>query len=129
MNCIGASVTTWFLGATLDFNAKVGRPIGIRRLQDFDGVHGLGLHPLHTPSAGMNCLVRARNVANASIGTPVTNVWCLAPSVPTEKETRPTVVMHRHRCADRNTDFKHAYECVFKNYSVTLGRGLDSIEA
>jgi len=39
------------------------------------------------------------------------------------------VVMHRHRRTGRNLDFEHAYQCVFKNYSVTLGRGLDSIEA
>jgi hypothetical protein len=28
-------------------------------------VRGFGLHPINTPCAGMSCLVRARNVANA----------------------------------------------------------------
>ncbi len=61
----GLVLLTSILGVTLDFNAKVGRPIGIRRLQDFNGVRGFGLHPINTPCAGMSCLVRARNVANA----------------------------------------------------------------
>ena len=129
MDCISASVITWSLGATFDFNAKVGRPIGIRRLDDFNGVHRFGLHPLHTPCAGMNCLGRARNVLNIAIRATVVDVWRLAACVPTEKKTRPAMVMHGHRRAGRNIDFQHAYECVFKNYSVTLGRGLDSIEA
>src|SRR5208337_3249157 len=129
MDCISASVITWFLGATFNFNAKVGRPIAIRRLQDFNGVHGFRLHPLHAPCPGVNCLVRTRNVPNTPVRTTVTNMWCLAPSVPTEKETRPTVVMHRHRCTGRNTDFEHAYECVFKNYSVTFGRSLHGVES
>ena len=109
MDCIGASVITWSLGATFDFNAKVGRPIGIRCLQDFNGVHGFGLHPLHAPCTGMNCLVRTRNVANAPILATVMTMWSLAPSVPAEKETRPTVVMHRHRCTGRNRNFEHTY--------------------
>ena len=39
------------------------------------------------------------------------------------------MVMHGHRRTGRNTDFEHAYECVFKNYSVSFGRSLDSVEA
>ena len=39
------------------------------------------------------------------------------------------MVMHRHRRTGRNRDFEHAYKPVFENYPVTLGRGLDSVEA
>jgi len=31
--------------------------------------------------------------------------------------------------AGQNTNFEHAHKCIFKNYSVTPGRSLDSIEA
>ena len=51
------------------------RPIGIRCLQNFHGVHGFGFHPLHTPCAGMNRLIRARNVPHAPILTTVVNMW------------------------------------------------------
>ena len=39
------------------------------------------------------------------------------------------MVMHRHGRAGRNTDFKHAYECVLKNYSVAVGRSLHCVVA
>jgi hypothetical protein len=37
--------------------------------------------------------------------------------------------MRGHRRTGRNSDFEHAYECVFKNYFVAAGRSLNSIEA
>ena len=92
-------------------------------------MHGFGRHPLHSPCPGMSWLVRARNVPNAPILATVVNMWRLAASVPTEKETRPPVVMHRHRRAGRNRDFEHTYERVFKDYPVTLGRGLHRVVA
>jgi len=77
----------------------------------------------------MNCLVRARNVPNTAVRAAVTNMRCFAACIPTEKETRPTVVMHRHRRPGRNADFEHAYKPVFENHLVTLGRSLYRIEA
>ena len=92
-------------------------------------MHGFGLHLMGTPGTGMNCLVRAWNVSNTTILATVVNMWRLAASNPSQKETGPSVVMHGHGRAGRNTDFKHAYECVFKNDSVALGCSLDSVEA
>src|SRR5664279_4226221 len=37
--------------------------------------------------------------------------------------------MHGHRCAGQNTDFEHAYECVFEDQLVTFGRGLHCVVA
>lgn len=79
MDCISASVITWFLGATFDFNAGVG---GASRIPT--ACMGSGFIP-PPPCPGMNCLVRARNVANAPILAMVMNMRCLAPSVPTAR--------------------------------------------
>jgi len=102
MDCISASVITWFLGATFDFNAEVGGPLESGASRISTACMGFGLHPLHAPCPGMNCLVCTRNVLNAPILATVVNMWRLAASIPTEKETGPTVVMHRHRRAGRN---------------------------
>jgi hypothetical protein len=58
---------------TLDFDAKAGRACGdsggVRRLgDDFNGVHRLGIHPLHMPGAGMTAKIRRFLVPNKPAG-------------------------------------------------------------
>ena len=97
---------------------------------DLDGVHRFRLHPMHTPSAGMSWLFRARAVPNASVGAVITDMRPSASGIPVKKETRPSVVVHRFRRARRwHSNFEHAYKFIFENHFVTIRGSLHGIEA
>ena len=97
---------------------------------DLDGVHRLRLHPMHTPSAGMSWLFRARALPNASVGAVITDMRPSASGIPVKKETRPSVVVHRFRRARRwHSNFEHAYKFIFENHFVTIRGSLHRIEA
>ena len=94
----GSSIATWFvLGATFDLDTQEGRVGGgpFRSVHNLNSMHRLWLHPPDTPFAGMNGSIRARLVPHTAIRAQIVNVWGLATRIPIQKETRPTVVMHR----------------------------------
>lgn len=96
---------------------------------DLDGVHRFRLHPMHTPSAGMSWLFRARAVPNVSVGAVITDMRTSASGIPVKKETRPSVVVHRFRRARRwHSNFEHAYKFIFENHFVTIRGSLHGIE-
>lgn len=102
----------------------------VRIPHDLDGVHRLRLHPMHTPSARMSWLFRARTVPHAAIGAVITDMRPSASSIPVKKETRPTVVVHRFRGARWwHSNFEHAYKFIFENHLVTIRGSLHGIEA
>jgi len=95
-----------------------------------DGMHRLWLHPMHTPSAGMGWLFRARAIPHAAVGAVITDMRPSAAGIPVKKETRPTVVVHRFRGAGWwDSNFQHAYKFIFENHLVTIRCGLHGIEA
>ncbi len=101
-----------------------------RIAQGLDGMHRLGLHPMHTPSAGVSRLFRARAVPHAAVGSVITDMRSSAPGIPIKKKTWPTVVMHRfHGARWGNSNFEHAYQFIFENHFVTIRSGLHGIEA
>jgi len=101
-----------------------------RIAQGLDGMHRLGLHPMHTPSAGMSRLCRARAVHRAAVGAVITDMGPSAAGIPVKKETRPTVVVHRFRGAGwRDSNFEHAYKFIFENHFVTTRGSSHGIEA
>ena len=96
----------------------------------FDGMHWLGLHPMHTPSTGMSWLFRTRAVPHAAVGSVITDMRSSASGIPVKKKTRPTVVVHRFRSARwRHSNFQHAYKFIFENHFVTVRSSLHGIEA
>ena len=101
-----------------------------RIAQGLDGMHRLGLHPMHTPSAGVSRLFRARAVPHATVGSVITDMRPSASGIPVKKETRPTVVVHRFRGARwGHSHFEHAYKFIFENHLVTIWSSLYGIEA
>ena len=97
---------------------------------DLDGVHRLGRHPMHIPSARMDGSFGARAVPHAAVGTMITDMRISASGIPVEKETRPPVVVHRFRRARWwNSNFEHAYKFIFENHFVTIRGSLHGIEA
>ena len=101
----------------------------LRIPHDLDGVHRLGLHPMHTPSAGMTWLIRARAVPHAAVGVVITDMRPSASGIPVKKETRPSVVMHRfHRARWWHSNFEHAYKFILENHFVTIRGSLHGIE-
>ena len=102
----------------------------LRISHDLDGVHRFRLHPMHTPSAGMSWLLRARAVLYAAVGAVITDMRPSASGIPVKKETRPTVVVHRFRGARWwHSHFEHAYKFIFENHFVTIRGSLHGIEA
>jgi hypothetical protein len=118
-----------------DFDAEAGR--GVRRrdgafglVDDFDGVHGLGLHPVDAPGAGMRWGVGGRNVADGAVGAMVANVRRAAAGIPIQKKTWPVMVMHGNGGAGRRYgDFKDAHQGIFENDFVAVRRGLHGVVA
>ena len=71
---------------TFDFDAEVGRALRGGRLgvvDDFDGVHGLWLHPADAPGTWMVGVVQTGLVGNAAVGAVITNVGRLTSGIPT----------------------------------------------
>lgn len=102
----------------------------LRISHDLDGVHRFRLHPMHTPSAGMSWLLRARAVPHAAVGAVITDMRPSASVIPIKKETRPTVVVHRFRGARWwHSHFEHPYKFIFENHFVTIRGSLHGIEA
>lgn len=118
---------------TLNLNAKALRARGkscrtLRLPDNFNGVHRFRLHPLHPPSAGMSRLFPYRAVANAAVGAMIANMRCSTSRIPIQKETRPTVMMHRYgRARRRHRDFKNTHQGVLENNFVGVGRGLHGV--
>ena len=82
------------------------------------------------PSAGVNRLSLARDIANSTVGGMVAKVRCLAPCVVAQKYTRPTVGVHGFGGASWGQgDMDDANECVLKNNSVTSRSCLNSVVA
>jgi hypothetical protein len=99
-------------------------------LDDFDGVHRFGLHPLHVPFAGMRRAWLAGRIAHCTVAAMIFDVRAGAAGIPIEKKAGPAVMMHRLGFAGgRHGDFEDADEGVFKNNFVTVGRGLHGVVA
>jgi len=117
------------------YSKKAGRALAksggtFRIPDDLDGMHRLRLHPIHTPSAGMSWLFRARAVPHAAVGAVITDMRPSASGIPVKKETRPSVVVHRFRRARWwHSNFEHAYKFILENHFVTIRGGLHGIEA
>src|ERR1700683_311925 len=126
---------TGVLWMAFNFEAKAGRFAGecdvtLRLVHDFDGVHRLRLHPTDAPSARMSRGFLSRAVRYATVSAMITNMRSPAAGVPIQKETRPTVMMHRNGSARRRYgDFEHAHEFIFENNFVGIGRGLHGVVA
>ncbi len=101
-----------------------------RHRDDFNGMHWFRLHPLHTPSAEMNRSFHAGAITNGAICAMITNVRRPTTCIPVQKETRPTVVMHRFcHARKRHGDFEHAHKFIFENNFVAVRRGLYGVVA
>jgi len=102
----------------------------LRIPHDLDGMHRLRLHPMHTPSARMSWLLRARAVPHAAVRAVITDMRSSASGIPVKKETRPSVVVHRF-CRARwwHSDFEHVHKFIFENHFVTIRSSLHSVEA
>ena len=120
---------------TLNFNSKEGRSIwnsrgALGHRHDFNGVHGFRLHPVDTPCAAMNRSFHARLVRNCAVWVMIANMRRRSAHVPIQKETRPTVVMHRFcRARGRHGDFEHTDKFIFENNFVTVRCGLHGVVA
>ena len=120
---------------TLDLNPNKGRSIwnsraSFGRSYDFNGVHWLRLHPLHSPSAGMSRRFLAGAITNGAIRALITNVRRPATCILVKKETQPTVVMHRFcHARKRHGDFEHADKFIFENNFVAVRCGLYGVVA
>ena len=118
-----------------DFDAQAGRvtgsrDVGLGPVYQFDGVHGLWLHPVHAPGAGMNGGVVAWVVGDGAVPSTVTKVRRPAAGIPIQKQTRPTVMVHgNRRTRERHGDFEDADEFVFENNFVGVGRDLHGVIA
>ncbi len=95
-----------------------------------NGVHRFRLHPVHTPRAGMSRRFLARAVPHRTIRAMITDMRRPATRIPVQKETRPTVVMHRfRRTRRRHGDFQYAHKFIFENNFVAVRRGLHGVIA
>jgi len=78
----------------------------------------------------MNGGVVAWVVGDGAVPSTVTKVRRPAAGIPIQKQTWPTVMVHRNRRAGgRHGDFEDAHEVVFENNFVSVGRGLDGVIA
>src|SRR5579862_8447521 len=118
----------------LDFDSKISRWIGghlaLRLVYNLNFVHRLRIHPSHIPGSRMHRVFFAWNIPHASVRTVISNVRRRPARVPTQKETRPAMVMHRHGPSfRRHRDLKDPNERIFENYLVSSGRSLHRIIA
>lgn len=94
---VSAGGTSW---NAFDFHSKKRWLVlvvrsAIAAVHNFNRVHGVWLHPLDTPSAGVRRSNSGRFIDHSPVSAMIPNVWSGTSSVPAEKKPRPAVMMHR----------------------------------
>jgi len=123
------------LWMTLHFDPQISRAVRcasrtLRVLDHLNCVHRLRIHPVNAPGAGMNRHISAGSFDNAAIAAMISNMWSPASGIPTQKEARPTVMMHRYCLARRrHGNFEYPHQAVFENYFVGSRGSLDRVVA